>query len=116
MRAAGLSLTGGALASLQERLRSKGLENSKLEADTSLVLAQAEQVLAAARKTSAEADSIDLQNLEKRIDVVKKLIDMSRELEPAHFVDVLSAFEAGPAERAAPSLRPGAKTKQLTAR
>jgi hypothetical protein len=82
-----------ALQHMQERLRTRGMQNAKLEADTGLLLAQAEQVLAATRKTHAEADTIGIQNLERRIDVVKKLIDMSRDLEPAEFVQLLDTFE-----------------------
>lgn len=91
---AGRKLSSEAIQHIQERLRTRGLQNAKLEADTSLILAQAEQILAATRKTHAEADSIDIQNLERRIDVVKKLIDMSRDLEPTAFVELLDTFEA----------------------
>jgi ORF6N domain-containing protein len=94
VRDVGQTLSAEALLHIQERLRTRGLENAKLEADTSLLLAQAEQILAAARKTHAEADSIDIQNLERRIDVVRKLIDMSKDLEPAEFVELLDTFEA----------------------
>lgn len=93
LRDVGQDLGSSALQHIQERLRTKGLQNAKLEADVSLILAQAEQTLAATRKVHAEADSIDIQNLERRLDVVKKLIEMSKELEPAEFVEMLDAFE-----------------------
>jgi len=96
VRDVGQDLGSEALGHIQERLRSRGLQNAKLEADVSLLLAQAEQTLAATRKTHAEADSIDIQNLERRIDVVKKLIEMSKDLEPAEFVELLDGFEAKP--------------------
>ena len=83
-----------AIQHIHERLHTKGLQNAKLEADTTLLLAQAEQVLAATRKTHSEADSIDIQNLERRIDVVKKLIEMSKDLEPAEFVELLETVES----------------------
>jgi ORF6N domain-containing protein len=95
-RELGQSLGADAVQNIQDRLRSRGLQNTKLEADTTLVLAQAEQTLAATRKTHAEADSIDIQNLERRIDVVKKLIDMSKHLEPAEFVELMDTFETEP--------------------
>lgn len=63
------------------------------------MLAQAEQTLAATRKAHAEADSIDIQNLERRIDVVKKLIDMSKHLEPAEFVELMDTFETEPGRK-----------------
>jgi len=99
-RELGQSLGADAVQNIQDRLRTRGLQNTKLEADTTLVLAQAEQTLAATRKTHAEADSIDIQNLERRIDVVKKLIDMSKHLEPAEFVELMDNFEAEPDRKA----------------
>jgi hypothetical protein len=94
-----------ALASIQERLRSKGLENSKLEADTSLVLAQAEKMLAEARKVSSEADGIDIGNFERRIGAVKKVAELMKELEPDQLIGLIDQFDgedrriAGPKER-----------------
>ena len=99
-RELGQSLGADAVQNIQDRLRTRGLQNTKLEADTTLVLAQAEQTLAATRKTHAEADSIDIQNLERRIDVVKKLIDMSKHLEPAEFVELMDNFEIEPDRKA----------------
>jgi hypothetical protein len=110
-RELGQSLGADAVQNIQDRLRTRGLQNTKLEADTTLVLAQAEQTLAATRKTHAEADSIDIQNLERRIDVVKKLIDMSKHLEPAEFVELMDNFEAEPDRKAISG--PG-ETKRIT--
>ena len=110
-RELGQSLGADAVQNIQDRLRTRGLQNTKLEADTTLVLAQAEQTLAATRKTHAEADSIDIQNLERRIDVVKKLIDMSKHLEPAEFVELMDNFEAEPDRKAIGG--PG-ETKKIT--
>ena len=110
-RELGQSLGADAVQNIQDRLRTRGLQNTKLEADTTLVLAQAEQTLAATRKTHAEADSIDIQNLERRIDVVKKLIDMSKHLEPAEFVELMDNFEAEPDRKA---ISPPADTKKIS--
>ena len=110
-RELGQSLGSDAVQNIQDRLRTRGLQNTKLEADTTLVLAQAEQTLAATRKTHAEADSIDIQNLERRIDVVKKLIDMSKHLEPTEFVELMDNFEAEPDRKA---ISPPAETKRIT--
>ena len=110
-RELGQSLGADAVQNIQDRLRTRGLQNTKLEADTTLVLAQAEQTLAATRKTHAEADSIDIQNLERRIDVVKKLIDMSKHLEPAEFVELMDTFETEPDRKAIGG--PG-ETKKIT--
>ena len=112
-RELGQSLGADAVQNIQDRLRTRGLQNTKLEADTTLVLAQAEQTLAATRKTHAEADSIDIQNLERRIDVVKKLIDMSKHLEPAEFVELMDNFEAEPDRKA---ISPPADAKKISAK
>ena len=66
-----------------ERLRTKGLENEKLVADTELVLAEA-------RKLNAEADGLDLDNLEKRIKLVERAYKMYRELEPDAVIGLMS--------------------------
>ena len=110
-RELGQSLGADAVQNIQDRLRTRGLQNTKLEADTSLVLAQAEQTLAATRKTHAEADSIDIQNLERRIDVVKKLIDMSKHLEPTEFVELMDTFEPEPDRKA---ISPPADAKKIS--
>jgi hypothetical protein len=85
-----------ALHNIQERLRTKGLENAKLEADSSLVLAQAEKVLADARKARAEADGIDIENFEKRINAVKRVAELIREIEPPEVIELIERFEAEP--------------------
>ena len=110
-RELGQSLGADAVQNIQDRLRTRGLQNTKLEADTSLVLAQAEQTLAATRKTHAEADSIDIQNLERRIDVVKKLMDMSKHLEPTEFVELMDTFEPEPDRKA---ISPPADAKKIS--
>ncbi len=93
------TIGGNAFANVVERLRTQGLENNKLEADTALVLAQAEEVLAKARKADAEAKSVDLDNLDRKIGMVRKLIDLARDLEPAAFIDTLETFKAEPLAR-----------------
>lgn len=85
-----------ALHNIQERLRSKGLENAKLEADSSLVLAQAEKVLAEARKARAEADGLDIENFEKRIGAVKRVAELIREIEPPEVLALIEQFDAEP--------------------
>ena len=96
------ALGSKAIANIQERLRSKGLENAKLEADSSLVLAQAEKVLAEARKARAEADGIDISNFEKRIGTVRKVADLISDLEPPAMVELIEGFDAEPLRLDAP--------------
>ena len=100
MRQISQSIGAKALAEIQERLRAKGLANAKLEADTGLVLAQAEKMLAEARKTSSEADGVDIANFERRIGAVKKVADLMRELEPDELVGLIDQFDAEPARLA----------------
>lgn len=88
-------LTAGALAHLRERLREKGLENLKLEAETRRILAEAEKIAAEARRTDAEVEGIQLDNLTKRVDMVRKLIELQRDLEPNQLVQLLDRFEDG---------------------
>lgn len=90
-------LTAGALEAIRERLREKGLENLKLEAETRKILAEAEKIAADVRRADAETEGLHLANLTKRIDLVRQLIDMQREMEPAHVVQLLDDFETGDA-------------------
>jgi hypothetical protein len=93
LRQASQSLGSSGLQHLHERLRSKALENTKLEADTTLVLAQAEKALAEARKTSAEADGVDISNLEKRIAAVHKFAELMTDLAPHELVELIDEFD-----------------------
>lgn len=88
-------LTAGLLEHARERLREKGLENLKLEAETRLVLAEAEKVAAAVRRSDAEVEGLHLDNLTKRIGIVRELIVLQRELEPNQVVQLLDGFETG---------------------
>ncbi len=109
LRQVSQALSSKALASIQERLRAKGLENAKLEADTGLVLAQAEKMLAEARKTRAEAEGVDIANFERRIGAVKKVAELIRELEPAELIGLIDGFDAEPLRLEGPET--GAKSK-----
>jgi hypothetical protein len=88
------AVSAKALHNVQERLRTKGLENAKLEADSHLVLAQAEKVLAEARKARAEADGLDIDNFEKRINAVKRIGELIREIEPPEVIELIEQFDA----------------------
>ncbi len=88
------AISAKALHNEQERLRTKGLENAKLEADSHLVLAQAEKVLAEARKARAEADGLDIDNFEKRINAVKRIAELIREIEPPEVIELIEQFDA----------------------
>lgn len=96
------SVGSKALQNVQERLREKGIQNEKLEADTALVIAQAEKTLAEARKANLEADGIDITNLERKITAVKKVADLIKDLEPDELVGLIGQFEASPLRLAGP--------------
>lgn len=93
---AGRQLAKGLKDEVIERLRTRGLENEKLAADAELVLAEAQKALALARKTHAEADGVDLDNLQKKIAIVEKLHKMYRELEPAVVIDLIGDLAPTP--------------------
>lgn len=96
------SVGSKALQNVQERLREKGLQNEKLEADTALVIAQAEKTLAEARKANLEADGLDIANFERKITAVKKVADLIKELEPDELVGLIGKFDGAPLRLAAP--------------
>lgn len=98
------ALGGTAFDAVVERLRTQGLKNVKLEADTALVLAQAQKVRAEARKAEAEAEGVDLDNLDRKIALVRQVIEVSRDLEPVAFVEALEVFDdAEPLKLEAPT-------------
>lgn len=96
------SVGSKALQNVQERLREKGLQNEKLEADTALVIAQAEKTLAEARKANLEADGLDIANFERKITAVKKVADLIKELEPDELVGLIGQFEGEPLKLVGP--------------
>lgn len=58
------------------------------------MLAQAEKVLAEARKARAEADGLDIANFEKRINAVKRIAELIREIEPPEVIELIEQFDA----------------------
>ena len=79
-------MTSRALENVRERLREKSLENLKLEAEIQLILREAE-------KPAQDVDGKKPENLEKRIDLVQKLIVMHRDMQPSQLVQLLDAFD-----------------------
>lgn len=80
-------MTARFLENVRERLREKGLENLKLEAEIQLVLQEAEKV-------AQEVEGKKLENLEKRIDLVQKLWRMQQEMGPVQVVQLMHQFDA----------------------
>ncbi|WP_229735725.1 ORF6N domain-containing protein [Novosphingobium marinum] len=83
------SMSADALEHLRQRLRQKGLENEKLEAEVQLILAQAELVAAQVRETDQKTDAIALGNLKTRIRLVRELADLNRQMSPPALVSML---------------------------
>lgn len=92
-------MTARVLENVRERLREKSLENLKLEAEIQLILREAE-------KLAQDVEGKKLENLEKRIDLVQKLIAMHRDMQPSQLVQLLDAFDT-------PSPPAIASTRQL---
>lgn len=90
VRQVAADLSSGALENLRERLRAKGLENTKLEADAMKAMAEAEKFYAEARKVHAEAEGLELDNIPKRIRAVRELITLHRQTEPVQLVQLLT--------------------------
>jgi hypothetical protein len=88
-------LTAGALENIRERLREKGLENLKLEAETRKILAEAEKIAADVRRADAETEGIFLENLTKRIMIVRQLISLQEALAPPQLIQLLDHFDSG---------------------
>ena len=89
-------LTSGILENIRERLRGPGLDHLKLEAESKKILAEADKIAAETRRVDAEVDGIHLDNLKKRIGLVRDLIELQKALEPAQVVQLLDVFETGP--------------------
>lgn len=93
VRAVSKELASGALDHVRQRLRQKGLENTKLEAEAVLVMTQAEKLVAEIRKTNAEAEGIEIDNITKRIAAVREVMALYRETEPSELVQILTDME-----------------------
>lgn len=66
LREEGQRFTSALLGHCRERLARAGLENEKIEAELHKIYAESEGALAAARKTNAEADALELQTAIQR--------------------------------------------------
>jgi len=90
---------GGALDFLKAHLQTRGLENEKIEAETVLILEQVrdlrDRARADTRKVAAETEGILLDNLDRKIGIVERLLAMADRLEPNAVVTLYSDFAAG---------------------
>ncbi len=67
------------------RFKTKPLENGRIVADTHLVLAQA-------REINIQADGKELDNLQKKIELVERLQKLHREMEPYAFIEMMDGL------------------------
>jgi hypothetical protein len=104
-------LPDGLVDNIRERLREKSLQNEKLTADIQLVVAQTQNMLAQTRKTNAEAESTEIGNLGKKLELVEKSLDLLHKMEPSAVVSMLDVF--GRAERAPGRIEDQRTTKRL---
>jgi hypothetical protein len=72
---------GSALDYLKAHLRKKGLENERIEAETIHILEKVREIRARTEadvhKSAAETEKINLENLDKKIAIVEKLLQMA---------------------------------------
>jgi hypothetical protein len=100
--------TVSALAYLKERMKTRGLENDKLAAETLLVLEQVrdlrERRQEQLRRARAHTEGVILDNLDKKISLVERALEMLSRLEPNAIVS-LYADIASTATKALPPPR-----------
>lgn len=81
---------------LKDRLKTRGLENEKIEAETLHILEKVreirERTSADVRKSHAETEKITLDNLDKKIGIVERLLTMANQMEPNAMVGLLGQF------------------------
>jgi lambda repressor-like predicted transcriptional regulator len=104
-------LGGSARDTLKAQLSKPGLENEKIAAETLHILEKAREIRARTQadidKSTAETERINLDNLDKKIALVEKLIGMAERMEANAVVDLLGRF--APAERS-----PAPQRRRLT--
>jgi hypothetical protein len=87
---------GSALDYLKAHLRKKGLENERIEAETIHILEKVREIRARTEadvhKSAAETERISLENLDKKITIVEKLLQMADRMEPNAVVNLLGNF------------------------
>jgi len=87
---------GTALSNLREHLKTRGLENEKIAADTLMILERVreirEKTAVEVRKTEAETETVLLENLDKRITLVERILEMARKMEPNAVATLLPGF------------------------
>ncbi len=85
-----------ALNYLKSHLRKQGLENEKVTAETLHILEKVRELRARTeadiRKSTAETEKIVLENLDKKIGIVERLLLMADKIEPNAVVSLVAQF------------------------
>jgi hypothetical protein len=89
-------LGGSALDYLKAHLRTKGIENERIEAETLHILEKVREIRARTeadtRKSAAQTETIQLENIDRKIALVEKLLQMADRMAPNAVVDLLGNF------------------------
>jgi hypothetical protein len=87
---------GSAIDFLKSHLRKQGMENEKVAAETLHILEKVRELRARTeadvRKTAAETEKIILENLDKKIAIVERLLLMADKMEPNAVVSLVAQF------------------------
>lgn len=85
-----------ALADLKARLKTRGLENDKIAAETLLILQEVaslrEKTASDVRRADAEIEAIQLDNLDKKIAIVERALATLDRLEPSAITQLYKSF------------------------
>jgi hypothetical protein len=94
---------------LKAHLRTKGLENERIEADTLQILERVREIRtrtqADVQRSAAETEKIHLENLDKKIAIVERLLKMSDQMAPNAVVELMGGFSRQVVDGVAPLLR-----------
>lgn len=98
-----------ALDHLKERMKTRGLENDKLAAETLLILEQVrdlrERRQEQLRRARAHTEGLILDNLDKKISLVERALKMLGKLEPSALVSLYADLATPSATKALPTPR-----------
>lgn len=89
----------GAIGHLKEWLKKSKLSNDKIEAETLLIIEQTRDIYDRRQSDLANA-TVDrerkyLEIIEKKIDIIERLLKMHHDLEPSAFVKLISGYGVG---------------------
>ena len=89
-------LGGGVRAFLHEQLRTRGLQNEHLEAETLLILERVNELRARTavllREADAQSETRHLANIDRKIELVRKLLGMAADIEPNALIRLYADF------------------------